>query len=57
MSLRDVPRLVWVLAVGRFLGSTSSYLMLFLTLYGLAAAATVLWSGRLAAPPTPRRTS
>ncbi len=33
MSLREVPRLVWVLAVGRFLGSTSSYLMLFLTLY------------------------
>ncbi len=33
MTLRQVPRLVWVLAVGRFLGSTSSYLMLFLTLY------------------------
>ena len=33
MSLREVPRLVWVLAAGRFLGSTSSYLMLFLTLY------------------------
>ena len=33
VSLREVPRLVWVLAAGRFLGSTSSYLMLFLTLY------------------------
>ena len=33
MDLKRVPRLVWVLAAGRFLGSTSSYLMLFLTLY------------------------
>ena len=33
MDLRHVPRLVWVLAAGRFLSSTSSYTMLFLTLY------------------------
>ncbi len=33
MNLRDVPRLVWVLAVGRFVSSASSFLMLFLTLY------------------------
>lgn len=33
MDLRDVPRTVWVLAVGRFFGSASSFLMLFLTLY------------------------
>ena len=33
MNLREVPRLVWVLAAGRFFSSTSSYLMLFLTLY------------------------
>lgn len=33
MILREVPRLVWVLAAGRFLSSTSSFLMLFLTLY------------------------
>ncbi len=33
MDLRHVPRLVWVLAGGRFLSSTSSYTMLFLTLY------------------------
>ena len=50
MSLREVPRLVWVLAVGRFLGSTSSYLMLFLTLYltgprDLSVAAPALVAG------------
>jgi MFS family permease len=50
VSLREVPRLVWVLAVGRFLGSTSSYLMLFLTLYltgprGLSVAAAGLVVG------------
>lgn len=33
MTLRDVPRLVWVLAAGRFVGSVTSFLMLFLTLY------------------------
>jgi MFS family permease len=33
VNLREVPRLVWVLAVGRFFSSTSSYTMLFLTLY------------------------
>jgi MFS family permease len=33
VDLRGVPRLVWVLAVGRFFSSTSSYTMLFLTLY------------------------
>lgn len=33
MNLREVPRLVWVLAAGRFLSSTASFLMLFLTLY------------------------
>ncbi|MEO6510507.1 MAG: MFS transporter [Nocardioides sp.] len=33
MDLKHVPRLVWVLAAGRFLSSTSSYTMLFLTLY------------------------
>lgn len=31
--MRDVPRLVWVLAAGRFLSSLTSFLMLFLTLY------------------------
>ncbi len=31
--MRDVPRLVWVLAAGRFASSASSFLMLFLTLY------------------------
>ena len=33
MNLGDVPRPVWVLAAGRFVGSMSSFLMLFLTLY------------------------
>lgn len=33
MNLGGVPRLVWVLAAGRFVGSTTSFLMLFLTLY------------------------
>ena len=33
MNLGNVPRLVWVLAAGRFVSSTSSFLMLFLTLY------------------------
>ncbi|HEX3005197.1 MAG TPA: MFS transporter, partial [Angustibacter sp.] len=33
MSLRDVPRVVWALAVARFVSSASSFLMLFLTLY------------------------
>jgi MFS family permease len=33
VSLREVPRLVWVLAAGRFVSSASSFLMLFLTLY------------------------
>jgi MFS family permease len=33
MSLREVPRLVWILAAGRFVGSVTSFLMLFLTLY------------------------
>jgi len=33
VNLGDVPRLVWVLAAGRFVSSTSSFLMLFLTLY------------------------
>ena len=32
-GVRDVPRLVWVLAAGRFVSSASSFLMLFLTLY------------------------
>lgn len=32
-NLRSVPRLVWVLAAGRFVGAVSSFLMLFLTLY------------------------
>ena len=33
VNLGDVPRLVWVLAAGRFVGSASSFLMLFLILY------------------------
>ena len=33
MNLRDVPRLVWVLAAGRFVSSATSFMMLFLTLY------------------------
>ncbi len=33
MNLREVPRLVWVLAAGRFLSSATAYTMLFLTLY------------------------
>lgn len=33
MNLREVPRVVWVLASARFVGSLSSYVMLFLTLY------------------------
>ena len=33
MRLTEVPRLVWVLAAARFVGSASSFLMLFLTLY------------------------
>ena len=32
-NLTTVPRLVWVLAAGRFVGSASTFLMLFLTLY------------------------
>lgn len=31
--MRDVPRVVWALAAARFVGSMSSFLMLFLTLY------------------------
>jgi MFS family permease len=33
MRLREVPRVVWVLAGARFLSSTTSFVMLFLTLY------------------------
>ena len=33
MRLREVPRIVWVLAVGQFVGMASSFLMLFLSLY------------------------
>jgi len=33
MNLREVPRLVWVLAAGRFVSSATTYMMLFLTLY------------------------
>ena len=33
VNLGDVPRLVWVLAAGRFVSSASAFLMLFLTLY------------------------
>lgn len=32
-NLTSVPRLVWVLAAGRFVSSASTFLMLFLTLY------------------------
>lgn len=32
-TLRDLPRVVWVLAAGRFASSASSFLMLFLVLY------------------------
>ncbi len=33
MNLREVPRLVWVLAAGRFVTSATSFTLLFLTLY------------------------
>jgi MFS family permease len=33
VQLREVPRVVWALAAGRFLTSASTFLMLFLTLY------------------------
>ena len=33
MELRDLPRVVWALAVARFVSSASSFTMLFLTLY------------------------
>jgi MFS family permease len=33
VNLREVPRLVWVLAAGRFVSSATSFTMLFLTLY------------------------
>jgi MFS family permease len=33
VSIRAVPRLVWLLAATRFAASASSFLMLFLTLY------------------------
>ncbi|GAA2742725.1 MFS transporter [Terrabacter aerolatus] len=32
-ELRDLPRVVWVLAAGRFVSSASAFLMLFLVLY------------------------
>jgi len=32
-DLRDLPRVVWVLAAGRFVSSASAFLMLFLVLY------------------------
>jgi MFS family permease len=33
VNLREVPRLVWVLAAGRFVTSATTYMLLFLTLY------------------------
>ena len=33
MQLRELPRVVWVLAAARFVSSASSFTMLFLTLY------------------------
>ena len=33
MNLRELPRVVWVLAAARFVSSASSFTMLFLTLY------------------------
>ena len=33
MEIRDLPRVVWVLAAARFVSSASSFTMLFLTLY------------------------
>ena len=33
MNLREVPRVVWTLAAARFVGSMTSFAMLFLTLY------------------------
>ncbi len=33
MQLKEIPRVVWALAAGRFLTSASTFLMLFLTLY------------------------
>ena len=33
MNLRDLPRVVWVLAAARFVSSAASFTMLFLTLY------------------------
>ena len=33
MNLRDLPRVVWVLAAARFVGSATTFVFLFLTLY------------------------
>lgn len=33
MDLRDLPRVVWVLAASRFVGSATAFVFLFLTLY------------------------
>jgi len=32
-NLRELPRVVWVLAAGRFVTSASAFLMLFMVLY------------------------
>jgi MFS family permease len=50
LRLREVPRVVWVLAGARFLSSTTTFVMLFLTLYltgprGLGAAPAGLVAG------------
>jgi predicted MFS family arabinose efflux permease len=52
VNLREVPRLVWVLAASRFLSSATSFTMLFLTLYltgprGLAVPVAGIVSGEV----------
>lgn len=50
MELRDLPRVVWALAVARFVSSAASFTMLFLTLYltgprGMSTATAGLLAG------------
>ena len=53
-GLRDLPRVVWVLAAGRFVSSASAFLMLFLVLYLTGPART---GGRCRPVSSPARTA